>query len=992
MALTVGELTGYISLDDREVDPALRRAEGALRASGQQMTRDSESAGQAAGQALGDGLIRAADGSLRDARGRFAAAGRAAGDDLADGIGDGAERAGGMVRTVTTNLVGLLAALPAVAAVSTAGLGLVAAFAAAGLAVKAFQLAAGPQMDAVAEASTAAEAAEAAHEKATLKKAQAQKLAAKGGDAYKQALSEAEAAARAATEADAAMEAQMKGLPPATRETAKAMAGLKDDHQAWSDSLAGSTMPVYTKGIELLRRLLPMLTPLVKAAAGAFGGFLDEIDQSVSSGGMKRFADTLARFAGKSLSNFLSAVKNIGVGFAGIIAAFLPMSDDMSGGLDDLTAKFARWGQSLGSSQGFADFVKLAREGAVMLGTLAGAVGRLLVAMAPVIGTTAQIATWMAVLVNSVPLPVLKALGFVFVAVVVGMKLYATASAIVVTANRLMASSTYTTVAAWLRAQAVVVASSARMAAASVATGARVVGAWLLMGAQALIQGARMAAAWVIAMGPVGWVIAAIVGLGILIWKNWDKIIGWTTKAWDWIWGKIKSIGGAIVGFFIKWSLVGIFLRHWDSIRDGVVTKGGQLVNWVKGLPSRIINGIGSLNHLLYDKGKNVVQGLWNGIQGMSGWIKSKIMGWAKSAIPDPIAKALGIHSPSRVTKAQGRWIARGLIDGLLGSSKQIKAAAARAAELVTDGLRPGKKRSKALGKISSGSKKLLALANRETKVAGQLKAAQKRLTSQIEARDKLAADVRNSVLESGNITSMDGPATADTIINTLTARVAQAQLFAKQLAALKKKGVRADLISQIATAGVEQGAASAAVLANASAAQVKQINGQQAALVKAAGAAGNTAGDAMYGAGIQAARGLVRGLQNEQKSIERQMLKIATGMQKAIRQALGIKSPSRVMAAIGRFIPQGLVRGIDGERAAVDRSLSALVDPSAVPVPTGAAAGSYGAVGGTSAPGRTVIEIRSSGSRRDDLLLEELRHAIRVRGGDVQLVLAGKK
>ncbi|MFD5901715.1 hypothetical protein ACFWHG_09450 [Streptomyces microflavus] len=996
MALTVGELTGYITIDDGEVRPALQRAEGALRTSGQRMTRDSEGAGQAAGQALAEGLIRAADGSLRDAQGRFAAAGRAAGDaagdGLSDGVADGAERASGMVQQVTTRLVGLVAALPAVAAVTTAGLGLVAAFASAGVAVKAFQLAAGPQMDAVAEASASAEAAEAAHEKATLKKAAAQKLAAKGGDAYKAALSEAEAAARAATEADAAMEAQMKGLPPATRETAKAMAGLKDDHQEWSDSLAGSTMPVYTQGIELLRRLLPMLTPLVKAAAGAFGGFLDEIDKGVSGGGVKRFADALARFAGENLASFLSAVKNIAVGFGGIIAAFLPMSDNMSGGLDDLTSKFARWGQSLEGSDGFADFVELARAGAETLGTLAGAVGRLLVALAPVVGVTAQVATWLAVLVNSTPAPVLKALGMAFAGAVVAMKLYAAGTFIVTTANRLMATSTYTAVAAWLRAQAVAVASGARIAAASVATSARVVGAWLLMGVQSLIQGARMAAAWVIAMGPVGWVIAALVGLGVLIWKNWDKIKGWTSAAWDWIWGKVKSVGGAIVGFFIKWSLVGIFLRHWDSIRNGVVTKGGQLVTWVKGLPGRIANGIGSLNRLLYDKGINVVQGLWNGIQGMSGWIKSKIMGWAKSAIPGPIAKALGIHSPSRVTKAQGRWIARGLIDGLLGSSKQIKAAAARAADMVTEGLRPGKKRSKALGKIGAGSKKLLALANRETKVATQLNAAQKRLASQIEARDKLASDVRKGVLDSGNITQMDGPATADTIINTLSARVAQAQLFAKQLAALKKKGVRSDLISQIALAGVDQGAASAAVLANASSSQIKQINGQQAALVKAAGSAGNTAGDAMYGAGIQAARGLVRGLQNEQKSIERQMLKIATGMQKAIRQALGIKSPSRVMAAIGRFIPQGLVKGIDGERAAVDRSMSALVDPSAVPVPTGSAAGSYGAVSGTSAPGRTVIEIRSSGSRRDDFLLEELRHAIRVRGSDVQLVLAGKK
>lgn len=37
---------------------------------------------------------------------------------------------------------------------------------------------------------------------------------------------------------------------------------------------------------------------------------------------------------------------------------------------------------------------------------------------------------------------------------------------------------------------------------------------------------------------------------------------------------------------------------------------------------------------------------------------------------------------------------------------------------------------------------------------------------------------------------------------------------------------------------------------------------------------------------------------------------------------------------------------------------------------------------------GRTVLEIRSSGSRLDDLILEVLRKAIRVRGGNVQLVL----
>ncbi|MET7412523.1 phage tail tape measure protein [Streptomyces rubiginosohelvolus] len=543
--------------------------------------------------------------------------------------------------------------------------------------------------------------------------------------------------------------------------------------------------------------------------------------------------------------------------------------------------------------------------------------------------------------------------------------------------------------AGWLMAGA----GAAASAAGQVAAGARVVGAWLLMGAQSLLQGARMAAAWVMAMGPVGWVIAAIVALGILIWKNWDKIVKWTTQAWGWIWSKIKSIGGQILGFFIKWSLVGIFLRHWDSIKKGVVTKGGQLISWVAGLPGRINSGIGSLGGLLLDKGRAVVQGLWSGIQSMGGWIKSQIMGWARNVIPGPIAKALGIASPSKVTTAQGRWIARGLVDGLTGSTKQVKSAAAKLADIVTDSLRPGKTRSKALGRISSDSKKLVKLATREAVVAARLKTAQKKLADQIKARDTLAADVKKGILDAGNITADGGPTSADQIIQTLDAQVSRAQTFEAHLAALRKKGLRADLISQIAQAGVEQGASAAAALATASQAQIKQANSSQAALVKAAGNAGATAGDAMYGAGIRAGQGLVRGLQREQAAIERQMLKIATGMQKAIKKALGIKSPSRVMALIGRFIPQGLAKGIDGDRGLVDRSMAGLVDPDAVITPPGA--GTYGGgftSGSRSSAAPTVIEIRSDGSRRSDWLIEELRSSVQAKGGDVQLVLGGRR
>lgn len=118
MALVVGELTGVITLDDTGVDPALRRAERAMRDTGEQMGDDAERAGRQAGENLGEGLVRGADGRLRDINGRFVRAVRQAGDDattaarsegentgeaFGDGLSEGAERGGDNASAAAVN-------------------------------------------------------------------------------------------------------------------------------------------------------------------------------------------------------------------------------------------------------------------------------------------------------------------------------------------------------------------------------------------------------------------------------------------------------------------------------------------------------------------------------------------------------------------------------------------------------------------------------------------------------------------------------------------------------------------------------------------------------------------------------------------------------------------------------------------------------------------------------------------------------------------------
>ncbi|MFE9921555.1 phage tail tape measure protein [Streptomyces sp. NPDC005774] len=489
--------------------------------------------------------------------------------------------------------------------------------------------------------------------------------------------------------------------------------------------------------------------------------------------------------------------------------------------------------------------------------------------------------------------------------------------------------------------------------------------------------------------------VFSVLGSAVGSWFGglWSKYIsGPVSRTWNSFITTVQGLPGrasnALSGLALAITLRAV--AAWNSFRDASVQRALGLVTWVAGLPSRISAGIGSLSGLLTQKGRNVVQGLWVGIQGMGGWIRDRIIGWAKSVIPGPIAKALGISSPSKVTAAQGKWIARGLVDGLTGSTKQVKAASYKLVDIVKDAL-TGKRERAALKRINKDANNLVFNANWADKVASQLKNARKKLDDLKKERSKLVADVKKGVLSDADITKQDSGGwaqTAETILAGLKQDTAAAVTFAKHLATLRKKGVRSDLIAQIAQAGVTGGASSAAALANANSSQIKQINAQQSTLVKAAGQAGTTAGDAMYKAGIQAAEGLVKGLTKHQKYIESTMLRIAKGMSSAIRKALGIKSPSRVMAAIGVHTAQGLIRGVEGQRSAVNRSMASLVE---TPAP-----GSWDMASGrarAAASQRVVLELRSSGRQADEFVMESMRRGVRKKGGgDVDLVLAGRR
>lgn len=137
--------------------------------------------------------------------------------------------------------------------------------------------------------------------------------------------------------------------------------------------------------------------------------------------------------------------------------------------------------------------------------------------------------------------------------------------------------------------------------------------------------------------------------------------------------GLFSAIGTAIgwLGNIIGWigKLGTAFVDGVRWVADfGTKSKAkvGEFLDYIRGLPDRIKKSLGDFGQLLADKGKDLIYGLWNGIVGMSGWLKEKLVGWAKSAIPGPIASALGINSPSRLMRdAIGRWLPPGVAEGI---------------------------------------------------------------------------------------------------------------------------------------------------------------------------------------------------------------------------------------------------------------------------------------------------------------------------------------
>lgn len=148
-----------------------------------------------------------------------------------------------------------------------------------------------------------------------------------------------------------------------------------------------------------------------------------------------------------------------------------------------------------------------------------------------------------------------------------------------------------------------------------------------------------------------------------------------------WTWLTTDAVPNAIEGM----KQMGAAFLDW--VQKDVLPFLGQklgeiwtaITNWIGTTASNILTAVG-------DIGKNLVQGIWNGISGAWNGFMDFLHGLVMQ-IPEPIRNFLGIHSPSTLFGEIGANIILGLQGGIDGQKEGPKAALQNAMTYMMEGI-----------------------------------------------------------------------------------------------------------------------------------------------------------------------------------------------------------------------------------------------------------------------------------------------------------------
>jgi SLT domain-containing protein len=435
-----------------------------------------------------------------------------------------------------------------------------------------------------------------------------------------------------------------------SKEQRNALQELQGFKSFWSGFVQQFERPVFqtfANSLKGLKGVLTELKPTIQNVAGVFVELSNEFNKGLQSQSMQRFFDWLETNASESLYNFAHIFGNTFMGISNTLQAFAPLGASFEEGLVRMTQRFKEWSAGLSQSTSFQKFIEYAKEnGPVLLNTLGNlwdiGVG-LVKAFAPLGSEVLKGFQSLTDYVSTNVVPIIDD---------IGKKAAGFASTI---------RENWGPIKETVIGLGVAVGSFALMMKGLQIVGVinKLFAAWRAGTLQQTLAMWGLNASML--ASPVTWVIggiSALIGIGVLLYRNWDTVKAKAIELWN-KFGWLKNIALTLISPFGMVINAGISLyRNWDTIKakageawrnikttiaDAIgwaVKKLGELVTAAKELPGKIGSGIRSMagkamsgvTHLV----NTLLSGLAKGVNGVTGginWVLGKI--GVKTRIPE---------------------------------------------------------------------------------------------------------------------------------------------------------------------------------------------------------------------------------------------------------------------------------------------------------------------------------------------------------------------
>lgn len=282
-----------------------------------------------------------------------------------------------------------------------------------------------------------------------------------------------------------------------------------------------------------------------------------------------------------------------------------------------------------------------------------------------------------------------------------------------------------------------------------------------------------------------------------------------------------------------------------------------------------------------------------------------------------------------KIKKAQKEYIQAKTVKGKVSKSNEIAKLQRQFAQMT--------KQAKKMYKVRKVNRDLkyeirpmliymARLAKKREQIAAKLDKAKDKLQAAIDKRTDFRNMIRDDLRGYASITNT-GRRTSQGMVKMMTKRLAEIKKYQALIGSLKKRGLNKTTLQEILDAGIEQGSVIAKGLFAGGQQAIKQVNSLQSQINKASASMATSNANHFYQAGVDAAKGVVKGLQAQDKALKSIAEKLANTISATIKKRLKIHSPSRVMMNLMAYVGSGLVNGLKAAKSVVANASAKLSD-----------------------------------------------------------------